>query len=98
MVSVEDQSEYEARCILDAVNDALHDLGREEFPGREEVEAVICIAVRKDNNGGALIGRTSKKKVMLALLEFLTDTGIITREFGAAVLAYWMLEPHATPP
>jgi hypothetical protein len=78
--------------MLDALNKALEDLGLGQFSDRDQVEAVICIVVRKELNGGMLIGRTSARKMMEAILEFLMDNGTISEEFGKAIWATWMME------
>ena len=95
MVSVERSAEEDARQLFDAINDQLIAMGHQPFTNRDQVEAVIYIVVRKELNGGMLIGRTAKSKTMAAVLEFLTDTGTITEEFGKAVYATWMTEQDA---
>jgi putative lipase involved disintegration of autophagic bodies len=84
-----EQTQYEMRCILDAINEALHDLGREEFQGREEVEAVIFIAVKDKSLSGLIIGSTSKMKLLDAILSTLVKSKIISVDFGMAVLQAW---------
>jgi hypothetical protein len=95
LVSVEHEIEEDARQILDALNGKLASLGLEQFSDRDQVEAVIYIVVRKKNNGGGLIGRTSKIKAMEATLEFLTDTETITEDFARAIYAAWLMNRDA---
>jgi hypothetical protein len=95
LVSVGHEIEEDARQVLDAVNSKLVSLGLEQFSDRDQVEAVICIVVRKEHNGGGIIGRTSARKMMEAILEFLMDSGIISEPFAHAIYAAWMMERDA---
>jgi 2-keto-4-pentenoate hydratase len=84
--------------VLDAINRALAEVGIEQFTGIDQVEAVICIVVRKDVNGDALIGRTSEAEVMRATMEFLINTDVITYEFGAKIVNDWTMNKLAAHP
>jgi hypothetical protein len=95
LVSVERSAEEDARQLFDAINDKLIAMGHQPFTNRDQVEAVIYIVVRKELNGGMLIGRTAKSKAMAAVLEFLTDIGTITEEFCKAIYATWLMERDA---
>jgi hypothetical protein len=92
LVPVEHEIEEDARQVLDAVNSKLASLGLEQFKDRDQVEAVICIVVRKEHNGGGIIGRTSTRKAVEALLEFMTDSGMISEGFAHAIYANWVAE------
>jgi hypothetical protein len=96
LVSVERSEQENARQIFDAVNGKLESLGLEQFTGRDQVEAVIYIVVRKERNGGMIIGRTSKSKAVEALLEFLMDSGMISEKFAHAIYAKWLIERNAS--
>jgi len=95
LVSVEHEIEEDARQVLDAVNSKLESMGLEQFSDRDQVEAVICIVVRKEKNGGGIIGKTSVRKAVEALLEFMMDIGMISEKFAHEIYAAWLMERDA---
>ena len=95
MVSLKKETQHAVRCILDAVNSAMRDLGREALEKPEEVQAVIFIAIKEKTISGLIYGGTSKAKVLNAMLTALVKAKIISLAFGKAVLDAWMLEQDA---